>query len=240
MQSKAIDTLAVWHATVQQRDPLLLDDLLAEDVVFHSPVVHKPQLGKALTALYLRGALHVLGGADQFRYVRQIVGERDALLEFTSEIDGVHINGIDLIAWNADGRITDFKVMVRPMKAMQALHAAMGALLPHLQAVHGQPPAEFAQFEQAAHALGYDEVLVREWGPGLELPTHSHPFEVRAWVVHGELKLSCGDATRVVRAGEGFELAQGTPHAESYGSEGAIFWAARRHRAGAQAGAATR
>jgi hypothetical protein len=127
------NTLERWHAVVKSRDPKALDALLADDVVFHSPVVHTPQRGRAITRMYLMGAMHVLNNSH-FRYERQIVGERDALLEFFTEIDGIQINGIDLIAWGDDGRITDFKVMVRPLKAMQVLHQRMGEMLQRLGA----------------------------------------------------------------------------------------------------------
>ena len=123
-----IDTLKTWHALVHSRDLQGLHGLLADEVVFHSPVVHTPQVGRAITAKYLIGAMQVLNNAH-FRYVREIVGPRDALLEFTTEIDGVHVNGIDLIRWGDDGRIIDFKVMVRPLKAVTALHQQMGAML---------------------------------------------------------------------------------------------------------------
>ena len=126
-----VDTLKAWHALMHSRDPQALQDLLAEDVVFHSPVVHTPQRGRAITALYLTGAMHTLNNAH-FRYLREIVGEDEALLEFETEIDGVHINGIDLIRWGPDGRILDFKVMVRPLKAVNALHQAMGRMLQQL------------------------------------------------------------------------------------------------------------
>ena len=131
-----IDTLASWHAVVNHRDLSLLDTLLADDVVFHSPVVHTPQLGKAITLMYLRGALQVLN-TPHFHYVREIVGAHDALLEFVTEIDGLHVNGVDLIHWNHEGLIDDFKVMVRPLKAINALHQKMGELLQRLSA----PPA---------------------------------------------------------------------------------------------------
>lgn len=123
--------LAAWHHVVHSRDPAALKALLAEDVVFHSPVVHTPQVGRAITFQYLMGAMHVLNTAA-FRYERQIVGEHDALLEFVTELDGVRVNGIDLIRWNESGQITDFKVMVRPLKAVNAVHAAMGAMLQQL------------------------------------------------------------------------------------------------------------
>jgi hypothetical protein len=80
--------------------------------VFHSPVVHTPQVGKALTRLYLMGAFHVRFN-DTFRYLREIVAEREAALEFMVEIEGISVNGIDLIRWREDGRIVDFKVMLR-------------------------------------------------------------------------------------------------------------------------------
>ena len=123
--------LAAWHQVVQSRDAKALHALLADDVVFHSPVVHTPQIGKAITFKYLMGAMQVLNSAA-FRYEREIVGANDALLEFVTEIDGVQVNGIDLIRWNAAGQITDFKVMVRPLKAVNAVHAAMGAMLQKL------------------------------------------------------------------------------------------------------------
>jgi hypothetical protein len=120
--------LAQWHAMVEARDPAGLDDLLAEDAVFHSPVVHAPQAGRRMTSLYLRAAFQVLMPGD-FRYVREIVGENDALLEFECELDGVSVNGIDLIRWNSAGRITDFKVMIRPLKAIHAVRERMAAAL---------------------------------------------------------------------------------------------------------------
>jgi hypothetical protein len=126
-----IDTLAAWHHVVTARDVEALDALLHDEVVFHSPVVHTPQRGKAITRLYLRGALQVLNG-EHFRYERQIVGPRDALLEFSTQIDDVQVNGVDLIRWDDSGRIIDFKVMVRPLKAVNALHAKMGEMLKSL------------------------------------------------------------------------------------------------------------
>jgi hypothetical protein len=128
-----------WHEFVHRRDPGLLEKLLADDVVFHSPVVHTPQRGRAITLLYLRGAMEVLG-SPSFRYEREIRGQRDALLEFVTEIDGITINGVDLIRWDDAGRIVDFKVMVRPLKAVNVLHQKMGELLAKLKALP-QPTA---------------------------------------------------------------------------------------------------
>jgi len=123
-----------WHRLVQAQDARALDTLLAEDVVFHSPVVHTPHRGKALARLYLSAALQVFS-APGFRYVREVVGERDAVLEFETEIDGVLVNGVDLLRWNEDGRIVDFKVMLRPLKALDAVRQRMAALLPGPRAV---------------------------------------------------------------------------------------------------------
>jgi len=145
------DVITRWHRVVQHGDTKLLDDLLADEVVFHSPVVHTPQEGKKVTQLYLSAAAGVFSGdgskgsqpekkssaeekeSSGFRYVREILGEHDALLEFVTEIDGVVINGIDLIRWNDHGQITEFKVMVRPLKAVNKLHALMGGMLKSMQ-----------------------------------------------------------------------------------------------------------
>jgi hypothetical protein len=124
----SIDTIAAWHDLVRRRNADGLDALLADEVVFHSPIVHSPQVGKALTTRYLTAALRVIAN-DSFRYVREVVGARDAALEFQVEIDGISVNGIDLIRWNDAGRIVDFKVMVRPLKAVNLLHAQMRAML---------------------------------------------------------------------------------------------------------------
>jgi hypothetical protein len=122
------DPVATWHDLVARRDPRGLDALLADDAVFHSPVVHTPQVGKPVVKAYLAAALHVFGN-DSFRYVREIRGERDAMLEFTLELDGIAINGVDLIRWNDAGRIVDFKVMLRPLKAVNLIHEKMAAML---------------------------------------------------------------------------------------------------------------
>ena len=123
-----IDTLAHWHQIVTARNAKGLAALLADDVVFHSPVVHTPQTGKPITTLYLTAALHVFGN-DSFRYVREIVGERDAVIEFQVEIDGLSVNGVDMIKWDDDGRIVEFKVILRTLKAVNLIHQKMAAML---------------------------------------------------------------------------------------------------------------
>ncbi len=125
MQSTVVKS---WHNIVGTRDASGLSDLLADVVVFYSPVVHTPQVGKAITTMYLSAALHVFGN-DSFKYVREIVGERDAVLEFETEIDGIIVNGVDMIRWNDEGKIIEFKVMVRPLKAITLIHQKMGERL---------------------------------------------------------------------------------------------------------------
>lgn len=124
----ASSVISDWHNIVRTRDASGLGELLAYDVVFHSPVVHTPQVGKAITSMYLAAAMRVFGN-ESFRYIREVVGENDAVLEFETEIDGILINGVDMIKWNEDGRITDFKVMIRPLKAINLIHQKMGAML---------------------------------------------------------------------------------------------------------------
>ncbi len=124
----ALDTLETWHNIVRTRDASGLGELLADDVIFYSPVVHTPQVGKAVTTMYLSAAMQVFGN-ESFRYVREIVGESDAVLEFETEIDGIIVNGVDMIKWNADGKITEFKVMIRPLKAVNLIHQKMGEML---------------------------------------------------------------------------------------------------------------
>ena len=112
--------------------PEELAKILADDAVFHSPVVHTPQVGKAKVIAYLAAAGQVFGapgGHAKFRYVRELVDGHEACLEFVAEIDGITINGIDLIGFDADWKIRDFKVMVRPLKAINKLWELMAAQL---------------------------------------------------------------------------------------------------------------
>ena len=120
--------LETWHQLVQSRNSRGLDALLAHDVVFYSPVVHTPQVGKAVTQQYLSAAFHVFFNPS-FRYVREVAGPFDAVLEFAVDIDGISVNGVDMLTWNAEGQITEFKVMLRPLKAVNLIHQKMAAML---------------------------------------------------------------------------------------------------------------
>ena len=125
--------LAAWHRVMAEGNPPdELAKILADDAVFHSPVVHTPQVGKAIGTAYLTAAGQVFGapgGHANFRYVRELVDGHEACLEFVAEIDGITINGIDLIAFDRDWKIRDFKVMVRPLKAINKLWELMAAEL---------------------------------------------------------------------------------------------------------------
>lgn len=119
-----------WHAYFSQdKNPQALMAMLAEDAVFHSPVVHTPQHGRDKVFAYLDAASKVLGGEESFRYVRELIDGNTIMMEFTATIDGIVINGIDLVAFNDAGQIADFKVMVRPLKAVNMLWEKMGAQL---------------------------------------------------------------------------------------------------------------
>ncbi len=122
-----IDTLASWHRLVEERNSDGLDSLLSEKVVFHSPILHTPQVGKALTKQYLAAALDILLN-DSFRYVREVSNSRDAVLEFRVEVEGLIVNGVDMIRWDETGQIVEFKVMLRPLKAINLIHQKMAAL----------------------------------------------------------------------------------------------------------------
>lgn len=121
--------LAKWHNYLKSHDLAALRELLHPDAVFESPVVHTPQRGRDITFKYLAGAAKVLGG-DGFRYLGEWHSENGAVLEFENEIQGIRINGVDIITFSDDGElITHFKVMVRPLKAINLLHQLMGEQL---------------------------------------------------------------------------------------------------------------
>ena len=125
-----------WHEIVMTRNAAALDDLLAEDVIFYSPVVHTPQVGRAKTKLYLGAALRVLFCAE-FRYIGEWIGEKSAVLEFSVRIGAIEVNGVDIIGWNAEGCIDQFKVMLRPLKAIQAVQDKMQEKIAEMLAALG-------------------------------------------------------------------------------------------------------
>jgi hypothetical protein len=136
-----------WHRHLRGELPGGLDAILAEDVVFFSPIVFSPQRGKAITKLYLNAAGATIGegskrsaAADpheqrptKFRYVKEVLSGRHAVLEFETELDGKYVNGIDMLSCDDAGLITEFKVMIRPLQAINLLHQQMAAMLKQMQ-----------------------------------------------------------------------------------------------------------
>ncbi len=122
------DVIARWHRYLAGDLPGGLDELLADDVVFHSPVVFTPQRGKDITTLYLAGASQVLGG-DSFRYTKEVLSGDTAVLEFETSVEGKYVNGVDIVTCDDSGRIVEFRVMIRPLQAIQAVHEQMGKML---------------------------------------------------------------------------------------------------------------
>ena len=137
-----MEAVKIWHQAMKSKDASIWNELLDDNVVFHSPVVFTPQKGKKITMMYLMAATGVFGSANKisrlsesiqaeskFHYINEIVGETSALLEFESEIEGTYINGADLLKWNENNKLTEVKVMVRPLQAVNMLHQKMKAML---------------------------------------------------------------------------------------------------------------
>ena len=138
-----------WYEVIKSDNPDKYDEILAEDCVFYSPVVYTPQRGREITKMYLMAAGGVFGGEDspkeildkespsKFRYIKEVIGENSAVLEFETEIDGIYVNGIDLISWNEENKITEFKVIVRPLQAVNKLHQQMQDMLEKMKTSQG-------------------------------------------------------------------------------------------------------
>lgn len=133
------DVIARWHRYLDGDLPGGLHELLADDVVFYSPVVHTPQRGKAVTTQYLDAASRALVGAaaGSFRYTKQVLSGDTAVLEFETSVDGRYVNGVDIIRCDGAGRIVEFRVMMRPLQGIQAVHEQMRRAL-----AAGSPIAE--------------------------------------------------------------------------------------------------
>jgi hypothetical protein len=133
------DNLARWHQHINGELEGGLDTLLHDDCVFCSPVVYTPQQGKEITKMYLKAAGSTFSDGEKqkapgavgskFKYIKEVVGENTIVLEFETELDGKYVNGIDMMTFDGDGKITEFKVMIRPLQAVNMLHAKMKAML---------------------------------------------------------------------------------------------------------------
>lgn len=124
-------TIAAWHQLLNSNNTAELNDLIADNAVFHSPIVHTPQVGKMVTIMYLSAAFQVFYN-DTFTYTRELMVENDAVLEFQTEIDGIVVNGVDMIKCDENGQIVEFKVMVRPLKAVNLIHQKMMLMLQNM------------------------------------------------------------------------------------------------------------
>lgn len=122
--------ISTWHDILKDRDHGRLAGILAEDCVFLSPVVHTPQRGRERSLLYLSGAMHVFN--ESFHYLKEVISPPHAVLEFSCTLDGIEINGVDIITVDKAGLISEFKVMVRPLKAVNLLHERMRLMLERL------------------------------------------------------------------------------------------------------------
>jgi hypothetical protein len=138
-----------WHEHLRGRLPGGLDELLDDDVVFYSPIVYTPQEGKAITTLYLQAAAQTLPGdkgedappaaagdavsGTRFRYTKQVMSGDTAVLEFETTVEGKYVNGVDIIRCNDEGRIVEFRVMIRPLQAVNLVHQQMKAMLEKMQ-----------------------------------------------------------------------------------------------------------
>jgi hypothetical protein len=127
-----MNTVQLWHEILEARNIGRLDEILAQDCVFLSPIVHSPQQGRELTKFYLTAAFNVFN--DSFRYVKEVVTPQHAVLEFECEVDGILVNGVDIMTFDEQGKVIEFKVMVRPLKAVNLLHARMKAMLEQMSA----------------------------------------------------------------------------------------------------------
>lgn len=140
-------TIQRWHEFLRGKAPDGLDELLHDDVVFYSPIVYTPQEGKEITKLYLLAAgqtlpgdrpegadgADVASGSGGFRYTKQVLAGDTAVLEFETTVEGKYVNGVDIIRCDADGRIVEFRVMIRPLQAVNLVHQQMAAMLERMK-----------------------------------------------------------------------------------------------------------
>jgi hypothetical protein len=132
------ENIKKWHDHIKGDFPGGFDELLADDVIFYSPIVFSPQKGKDLTTLYLMAAGNTFGGdqsrdgtmqESSFKYTKEVLDGNQAILEFETQIDGKYVNGVDIITFNSEGKISEFKVMIRPLQAVNIIYEKMQEML---------------------------------------------------------------------------------------------------------------
>ena len=129
-----MNAIEKWYEVIKSDNPDKYDEVLAEDCVFYSPVVYTPQRGREITKMYSPKKILDEKSPSKFKYIKEIISENSAVLEFETEIDGIYVNGIDLISWNEENKITEFKVIVRPLQAVNKLHQQMQDMLERMKA----------------------------------------------------------------------------------------------------------
>ena len=136
------ENIKKWHYLIKGDYPGGFDELLDDDVSFYSPIVYSPQIGKELTTLYLSAAGNTFGGdqskdgtleESSFKYIKEVLDGNQAVLEFETQIDGKYVNGVDIITFNDHGKIIEFKVMIRPLQAVNIIHEKMQDMLKQLK-----------------------------------------------------------------------------------------------------------
>ena len=122
--SEAKKLIHKWHEVVESDDLKMLEEIIADNAIFSSPVVFKPMKGKEITMMYLHAAGQSFN-MQKFKYTKEIHDDMNSVLEFETYIDDISVNGVDMIEWNEEGKICDFKVMIRPFKAVQKVQEKM-------------------------------------------------------------------------------------------------------------------
>ena len=132
------ENIKKWYDHINGDFPGGFEELLADNVIFYSPIVFSPQKGKDLTTLYLMAAGNTFGGDNSkngslqessFKYIKEVLDGNQAILEFETQIDGIYVNGVDVITFNNQGKISEFKVMIRPLQAVNIIHEKMQEML---------------------------------------------------------------------------------------------------------------
>ncbi|UUZ46000.1 nuclear transport factor 2 family protein [Janibacter limosus] len=128
----------MFREAIERHDMDAVEAMLADDVVFHSPVAYTPYPGKPITNAILRAVTEVF---EDFRYVRQLQDGREEAYVFEATVDGLELTGVDLLTLDEEGKIVDFMVMTRPLRASRALAARMAERFPQIQQAAADYPA---------------------------------------------------------------------------------------------------
>lgn len=123
-----LNGLETWHEFVKHKKHEDLSDFIDNDAVLYSPIVFKPIEGSFMVTMYLMAAAEIIAN-NNFKYVREVCDDENAMLEFITEIDGISVEGVDMIKFTKEGKLKEIKVMIRPLKAVNIVHQKMGEYL---------------------------------------------------------------------------------------------------------------